>query len=197
MVGNAGPALWAAFGGSGQPAPGTLDPWTAAVVRPLAARFEMAAAFPFEGPPYHPFLRWAQRAEPVHPSPLGMLIHPEFGLWHAYRAALLSARRLALPALAPQPSPCASCRGRPCLSACPVGAFDGTGYDVAACRAYLATAPDGPCMTGGCLARQACPVGRSFAYGPAQAAYHMAAFAPGATKRRPALGRARVEQGGS
>ena len=37
------------------------------------------------------------RAEAVAPSPLGILIHPDYGLWHAYRGALAFAERLALP----------------------------------------------------------------------------------------------------
>jgi hypothetical protein len=31
-------------------------------------------------------------------------------------------------------------------------------------------------MSGGCLARRACPVGREYAYDPAQARFHMQAF---------------------
>ena len=29
------------------------------------------------------------RAEGLKPSPIGILMHPQFGLWHAYRGALL------------------------------------------------------------------------------------------------------------
>ena len=54
--------------------------------------------------------RWAQRAEPLHPSPLGVLIHPVHGLWHAYRGALAFAEPIELPPRADLPSPCASCR---------------------------------------------------------------------------------------
>ena len=44
--------------------------------------------YPFGGPPLLPFQRWAARAEPISPSPLGLFIHPRFGLWHSYRGAL-------------------------------------------------------------------------------------------------------------
>ena len=43
------------------------------------------ALFPFSCPPFLPFLRWAERAEVVFPSPSGPLIHPVYGLWHTYR----------------------------------------------------------------------------------------------------------------
>jgi len=65
---------------------------------------------------------------------------------------------------------------KPCLSACPVDAFSGTSYDVAACAAHIGSTAGEDCMAGGCLARRACPVGQAFAYGPAQAQFHMRAF---------------------
>jgi len=112
----------------------------------------------------------------VSPSPLGMLIHPELGLWHAYRGALAFAERLALAPVEPVASPCDSCPERPCLTACPVGAFTASGYDVAACVAHLDSGRGGACLTGGCQARLACPVGVEHRYAPAAAAFHMAAF---------------------
>jgi len=60
------------------------------------------------------------QAEPLHRSPLGLLIHPEWGLWHSYRGALGLRERLDLPPHESVASPCESCRERPCLSACPV-----------------------------------------------------------------------------
>jgi hypothetical protein len=88
LVGNAGPALWQEFEQQRPEGPDPLDRWTAATIGPIALRFGASALYPFEGPPYWPFQRWAMRAEPVRPSPLGILIHPRHGLWHAYRAAL-------------------------------------------------------------------------------------------------------------
>jgi Fe-S-cluster-containing hydrogenase component 2 len=91
---------------------------------------------------------------------------------------LVFGERLMLPtAAAPRPSPCASCAGRPCLRACPVGAFTAGGYDAAACRAHLHTLSGQECVIQGCRARAACPVGRGHAYAGAQAQHHMRAFA--------------------
>ena len=73
-------------------------------------------------------------------------------------------------------SPCETCVARPCLSACPVGAFTGAGYDVAACAAHLGRPAGRACMEGGCLARRACPVGAERAQEPREAAFHMRAF---------------------
>jgi len=100
MLGVVGPGAWTAFTGSPESrAPkNPLDTWTRRVVTALADDLGAVPLFPFEGPPYWPFQRWAMRAEPVAPSPIGILIHPDYGLWHAYRAALLFAERIDMPA---------------------------------------------------------------------------------------------------
>ena len=179
LLGNVGASLWAEFSGSPETADGAPDPlnrWTQRIIGGIAHEAGAEPLFPFGGPPYLPFQRWAMRAEAVAPSPLGILIHPDYGLWHAYRGALAFAERLALPARVERPRPCDSCADRPCLSTCPVGAFRGQGYDVPACVGHIGSPAGEACMSGGCLARRACPVGRDHGYGPAQARFHMSAF---------------------
>ena len=58
------------------------------MIEALAGELGAKAFFPSGGLPYWPFQQWARRAEPVHPSPVGILIHPRYGLWHSYRGAL-------------------------------------------------------------------------------------------------------------
>ncbi|NIR29439.1 MAG: hypothetical protein GWN84_09045 [Gammaproteobacteria bacterium] len=186
--GDAGRALWAAFRSSPEAdsAAHPLDRWCERVTSGLAVRLEAHALFPFHGPPYLPFLRWALRAETVWPSPLGMLIHPDYGLWHAYRGALAFAQRLELPSRPSRDNPCDSCRERPCLSACPVDAFTGQGYDVAPCVDWIANERGAACLHGSCRARVACPVGPEYRYHQEQAQFHMQAFL--AARRRAAHG---------
>lgn len=181
LIGNAGQAMWRAFTAAvGDPPPPVerhpLDGWIREVVSATAAILSARPLFPFDGPPHLPFLRWARQAGGVYASPIGMAIDPEYGLWHAYRAALVFAERLALPPADPRPSPCESCRDRPCLTTCPVGAFDSSGYDVAACAGLLHTPAGQDCMELGCRARRACPVGRGYRWLPAQARFHMQGF---------------------
>ncbi len=179
LVGLGGRRGWAAFSASPEAEDGAADPldrWSRNVVDPLAAELGARALYPFEGPPHWPFQRWARRAEPMHVSPLGLLIDRKDGLWRGYRGALAFAGRLAVPPLRAAASPCETCVARPCLSACPVGAFTSDGYDVAACAAHLRLPAGRPCMEGGCLARRACPVGAERAHQRAQAAFHMRAF---------------------
>jgi len=182
LLGNLGGALWPVFAESPELADGAphpLDRWTRRILESLAPGFGATALFPFGGPPWLPFQRWAMKADSVTASPLGILIHPDFGLWHAYRGALAFADRLDLPQGVRRPSPCDSCIERPCLSGCPVGAFSPGGYDVAVCRGHVAGVRGTACRGQGCLARLACPIGREHAYPPAQMAFHMAAFLAG------------------
>jgi ferredoxin len=177
MIGSVGSAFWDRVRAAPESAgPDPIDRWTARVLAGMGD----AVLFPFGGPPHHPFQRWARRADPeLSVSPLGILIHPDYGLWNALRAALLFREPLELPSASPRPSPCASCAAKPCLTACPVDAFSERGYAVTTCRSYLATLSGQPCMIQGCQARLACPIGRAYAYRGSQAQHHMRAFARG------------------
>ncbi|MTJ80333.1 MAG: hypothetical protein F8N37_04855 [Telmatospirillum sp.] len=175
LVGNAGPAMWRRFQAAMPAGPDPLDHWTRAVVTEIARRYDATPVFVFDTPP-RPFQRWAVKAGGCHFSPLGLLIHPRFGLWHALRAALLFDRDLGVRPSPTSPSPCEDCRDKPCLATCPAHAFRVGGYDVPACVRHLETTGGEDCMSGGCRARRACPVGAEHLYGPAQAAFHMQAF---------------------
>jgi hypothetical protein len=179
LFGFVGAAQWPVFTASPEAQDGKrhpLDRWSRRVLTALGTQFAATPLFPFEGPPYWPFQAWARRAEPVFPSPLGVLIHPRYGLSHSYRGALAFARTIEAPALTPSASPCDSCEAKPCLKACPVEAFSAAGYDVEACAGWLREDEGAGCLGGGCLARRACPVGRDYTPTPEQARFHMAAF---------------------
>lgn len=175
LIGNAGPAMWRRFVAERARPTTTMDSWTADVLGGLAAALNGTMLYPFAKPPL-PFLSWAQKAQAGFVSPLGLNIHPRYGLWHAFRGALVLPQRLDLPAPDTAPHPCESCADKPCLTTCPVNAFDGTGYDVDACAAHISTAAGRTCLENGCQARRACPVGPHTQYLPEQANFHMSAF---------------------
>lgn len=150
-----------------------LDRWSLRVIGTLAEELGGVALFPFTGPPWRPFYRWALNSGRCRPSPVRLLVHDRFGLMVSFRGALALPERLRLPA--PGPMPCERCPDRPCLAACPVAAFGGQGYDASACHAYLGTPTGNTCLSHGCAVRRACPAGRD-TQPDAQAALHMRAF---------------------
>ncbi len=178
LVGVVGRSCWDAFQAAEEARQSSdpLDRWSRRVVTELASELGTDALFPFGGPPFLPFIRWAQRAEAVHPSPIGPLIHPDYGLWHAYRGALAFAQSIDLPPADERPRPCDTCADKPCLTTCPVGAFSQDGYNVPACIDHIASDRGADCLGGGCLARRACPVGVAYQYVPEQMGFHMRAF---------------------
>jgi ferredoxin len=157
--------------------PHPLDRWSRRVIGLLAREFGARDVYPSETPGTPlPFQRLALRCEPVHQSPVGLLIHPRFGLWHAYRGALLLPAAIDLPSAAPGDHPCESCETQPCLSACPVGAFRPDHFELDACVEHVSSEAGRECRERGCLARRACPIGAEFRYGDDQARFHMRAF---------------------
>lgn len=177
LIGNVGSALWPHFSTSpsfheDEP----LDHWSVQVLGVLAERFGLDAVFPFTGPPYHPFQRWANQIGGFSQTPLGVLAHGDYGPWFAFRGALLF--RDAMPPLKPGGAgPCVTCRDKPCLDACPARAISRTSsYQPEDCRAFVAADEQRHCATG-CLVRKACPYGVDYRYWPAHARFHMDAFA--------------------
>ena len=180
LVGNIGSSYWPVFSQSSEyrdGQPDALDRWSRRVAQRVAEVFQARAIFPFEGPPYYPFLQWAKRADALSQSPLGLMIHPQYGLWHSYRFALLiSQSHLPVQQNTSVAGPCRKCEAQPCLQGCPVDAFSAEGYDVGRCAAYLKQTRDALCHQQGCLARLACPVGETYRYESAQHTFHLRAF---------------------
>jgi hypothetical protein len=174
LVGNAGPRMFARYARETGSSEGGLDRWSRGVLGELGRALGADVLFPFDTPPL-PFLTWARRGGGGHVSPLGLNIHPDYGLWHAYRGALTFPVAFDIPTPA-SANPCDTCAAKPCLSACPVEAFTSGGYDIRRCADHIATIEGEACMSGGCLARRACPIGTHFTYAADQARFHMRAF---------------------
>ena len=192
LIGHGGGEFWPVFETWWHQNPAEeepLDSWARTVIDPVALAAGGEAVYPSDRP-WHPFQQWAMAAEDLKPSPLGLLMHPVYGLWHGYRGAILfrdagayvsDPSRPGTVGRSPEPSgrhACDGCLSKPCLSACPVGAFSATGFAVNDCRSHLSgTIGQEGCMQTGCMARDACPFGREFRYSPSQIRFHMRAFA--------------------
>lgn len=182
LIGNIGGSLWEPFRAwrSKQADRGgehPLDAWSKEVIGAVAGTCGATPYFPSDSP-YQPFQTWAMKAEGLRASPLGILIHPQYGLWHGYRGALGFPEPLPFNRTAPAGShPCETCAEKSCLKTCPAGALTTETFDVVTCRRHLATTEgrDG-CRAKGCLARAACPVGSSFRYPEDQLRFHMEAL---------------------
>ena len=153
-----------------------VDRWSLRTVSQLAEDAGGRAYFPFNGPPWHPFIAWARRSGRAWESPVTLLVHDTAGLMVSYRGAIGLPERLELPE--PGPSPCDSCTTRPCITACPAAALTSIEYDIPACKGYLSTeAGHNDCMAKGCAVRRSCPVSVEYKRLEAQSAYHMSHFA--------------------
>lgn len=177
MIGPDEPAFWQVFTTSPEfqdGAPNPLDRWSQRVSSVLAAPYKATPVFPYDGPPYPPFLRWAERCGAIWSSPVNLLVHEHAGLFISFRAALAVPLHFDLPP--PPTKPCTTCDRQPCTTACPVGALaPGQDYDVPACKSHMQS-PEGADCRNGCLVRRACPVSQRFGRVPEQSAFHMRAF---------------------
>ena len=179
LVGWRGRVGWAAFAGAPERRDGAADPldrWSRRVVGGLADELGARALFPFEGPPWPPVQRWALRSGGRGAAPTGLVIDATVGPWLGFRGALAFAEELAIRFDDETISPCGTCATRPCLTACPADAFDGSGFAEARCRGHLEGHAGGLCRTDGCRARDACPIGRAHRYAPDQIRFLMNAF---------------------
>ncbi len=89
-----------------------MDDWTRDAVSALARDLAATPVFPFDTDPPARFSPGRGEAGAGHVSPLGLNIHPTYGLWHAYRAALLFPVAFDLPDAQAGAHPCESLRGQ-------------------------------------------------------------------------------------
>ncbi|WP_424969886.1 ferredoxin [Dinoroseobacter sp. S76] len=179
LLGPGEPGFWAHVQTTPEFTDGTPDPldrWSRRVIGQWACDLgdRTKALFPFGGPPWRPFIRWAQDSGRAHVSPVGLLVHDAAGLMISYRGALALRARIDLP---PPPSnPCERCTHQPCRIACPISALAPTAYDVPLCKSFLDTSAGLDCHGRGCAVRRACPISKTYGRAEAQSAFHMNSF---------------------
>ncbi len=185
VLGNGGGALWQAFKRHAARHPGwlardnPLDDFTreavettvAAPLRAAGLRYTTVYPFVASGGRALNFVELGRAAGIAGPSILGVAVHPKYGPWIAFRAALLLEAELDAPGEALGFDPCPGCAARSCISACPVGAVSfPTGWDVPKCLTHrVENEPD---CAGRCHARAGCVIGPEHRYPDDELAYH-------------------------
>lgn len=177
LIGNGGTNMWDVLRRS------TTGPWidradpvddfSKAVTRQFVEKYLLDADSHlfYPGPSSVSLIQLGALANWSHSSPLGLGIHPRYGLWFAYRAAFLTTAELALRTEAAAAHPCEACVEKPCVSACPVGAVSATDlFDVSTCYGHRLQ-PESNCASQ-CFARAACPVRLEHIYSSEQIAHH-------------------------
>ncbi|HEX4209938.1 MAG TPA: hypothetical protein VHY56_06065, partial [Candidatus Binataceae bacterium] len=134
VIGNGGGAFWNAFKAHAKAHPGwrdrthPLDDFTRGLVEnqiePIMRErgVSTTSVYPFIGEPTLNFIALGKLAGLGGPSLLGVLIHPVYGPWIAFRAALLLDFALDQPGEAAGFDPCPRCVSRSCITACPASA---------------------------------------------------------------------------
>jgi hypothetical protein len=186
VLGSGGSAFWqkmvSARGAAGAPRPGhhPIERRAAELVTGLLALLDDAAVratavFPCGDNNPINFVQLAECAGLGTVSPvIGLLLHPEYGPWVSLRAAILVRGTPFGPRgqreVPPSFQPCVACP-RPCVQACPVSAYDGSGrFDSLACASHRVRGGSAD----GCAVRRACPVGAAHRYGAEEEAFRHA-----------------------
>ena len=182
LVGHAGKKFWEAFSQSEfwlrAPDSDPVDNYSAAVTQQALDKYLPTTTkhllFPTVDCPIN--LMALGREFGWHtPSPLGMGIHQEYGLWSAYRAVWWLddvVQESTKPALQVETSDiCSQCQTQECVVACPGTAITyGKRPDLGRCADYRLE--DNSQCASTCLSRMACPYAAKHRYAAPQVHYH-------------------------
>lgn len=168
LVGHGGRRLWDRLRASGMSGSEPIDDYSIRTIQQWFARELPAQRFRilFPGAGRVGLQTLGMLAGWHQPSPLMIGVDTQWGSWYAYRAVILADTDFAPTPRHAGHGACASCRTRPCISACPARALESGRFDLDACSRYRLL-PDSPCATT-CLARNACPAGSEHRYDDAQ-----------------------------
>jgi len=184
VVANGGGDFWRAFTAHAAANPGwreranPLDDFTRAAVEDAIAPSVRAQGvrctplYPFmAGAPTLNFMELGKLAGLAGPSIVGVVVHPVYGPWIAFRAALLVDVAIDAPGAALGFDPCPGCTARSCVAACPAQAVSsGAGWDIPKCLTHRVER-EVDCAPR-CHARVACVIGPQHRYPDDELAYH-------------------------
>ena len=173
LVGNGGRQFWEALSRFGFRTDDPVDYFSIHLVERLVEEYLGGARsqIVYPGRPGAPLIRLGELAGWSTPSPIGPGIHPEYGLWFAYRVAFLTDAPLPVTEQRKPHRPCDECAEKPCIGACPAGAVRWpVDFQLEPCLRHRLA--EGSACADKCLARLACPVATEHRYTPEQVRYH-------------------------
>ncbi len=184
VIGNGGAAMWRAFTRHAGQHPGwwnrdnPLDDFTREVIERgvvnavRSAGVRCTAVYPFMNDARTlNFIELGKIAGIAGPSILGVTVHPVYGPWIAFRAALLVDEEIDSPGEALGFDPCPGCTARTCIPACPAGAVSvDSGWDIPRCLTHRVEV-EADCAPR-CHARAGCVLGPEHRYPDDELAYH-------------------------
>ena len=136
------------------------------------SRVSHTIIYPFmsNGPTLN-FMEAGKAAGLSGPSILGVVVHPVYGPWIAFRAALIVDVDLDLPGDAVGFDPCPKCVPRSCVAACPATAVSyPAGWDIPKCLTHRIEV-QADCAPR-CHARVGCVIGPEHRYPDGELEYH-------------------------
>lgn len=184
VIGNGGAEMWRALSRHVAKNPGwwdranPLDEFTREVIERKVVGVVRARGVRCS--PVYPFMSDARTLNFIElgkiagiagPSILGVTVHPVYGPWIAFRAALLVDEEIDSPGEALGFDPCPRCTTRSCLPACPAGAVSvESGWDIPKCLTHRVEV-ESDCAPR-CHARAGCVLGPEHRYPDDELAYH-------------------------
>lgn len=106
------------------------------------------------------------------PSPLGLDINFDFGIWFAFRGVMITKKNIPSILSDSFQSPCISCETKDCVANCPVGATSlSLNFNLKACGEFRFK--ESSDCADRCLARISCPYKSEHRYELEQTKYHM------------------------
>lgn len=178
LLGQAGKLFWPAYTASQPTGDDPVDNYSAEVSDQILAKHlpdtQRQKLFPNSECPVN-MMALGRELGWHTPSPLGLGIHQQYGLWSAYRAVWWLDTEPDTTTANTQTKPtgniCADCKTQECVRHCPAEAVThGSMPDITRCADYRYQ-PDSTCQSA-CQARLACPVAAEHRYSDEQIAYH-------------------------